>query len=378
MLDDSEGPGNTCRHNNQTYAVGGPAGVLKYPGNYPGEGSGSGNFNWVLNSTGCPTTPTTVAIPRHYYSVDSVEFCDNTIGTANDQWKGFGSGAVSHCQKKNDLTAFVNVHYGQFHRTDLINDGRTFSFTDIITKTPGTRTYAEEMTNYANWFSFYSTRILAAKTLSATAFAYLDKGYRVGFHTLNTPDTAWLDVNDFDATQRSNWNAKLFAINVTNGNTPTLDALLRIGNLFKTGGSGGLPALESGTLPASAADPISPGLSCQSNFHILFTDGATQQVNVPTVAGNADGVEPASFPAGATTDQVLPQINTRLGAAWYPPFKESTAVSDSLADIATYYWATDLRPGLKNDVPAWPGTTTPPLVYPKKEGDGDWETDVAW
>jgi type IV pilus assembly protein PilY1 len=233
------------------------------------------------------------------------------------------------------------------------------------------------MENYANWYAYYRTRILAAKTLSATAFSYLDKGYRVGFHTFNTPDSAWLDVLDFDASQRASWNAKLFGINIGTGlNTPTLDAALRIGSLFETGGAGGLPVLESGNLPSGAKDPIT--LTCQSNYHILFTDGATHQTAVPAVAGKADDVEPGSFPTGTPPNQVLPQISTSLGGPWYAPFMGTGNVADSLSDIATYYWARDLRPAMKNDVPSWPGTVTTAPPYPVKEGDGDWETDVAW
>ena len=59
-------------------------------------------------------------IPRHYYTVDAVEFCDNRNITADAQWRGFGTGT---CQAKNDLTQYKNVRYGPFHRWDLLGIG---------------------------------------------------------------------------------------------------------------------------------------------------------------------------------------------------------------------------------------------------------------
>ena len=38
--------------------------------------------------------------------------------------------------------------------------------------------------------------------------------------------------------------------------------------------------------------------------------------------------------------------------AWPKPFMQGVpAVANTLSDIATYYWARDLRPPLKDDVP---------------------------
>jgi type IV pilus assembly protein PilY1 len=131
-------------------------------------------------------------------------------------------------------------------------------------------------------------------------------------------------------------------------------------------------------LPAGVVDPIT--LSCQSNYHILFTDGTTNQPNIPTVAGVVDNDEnePASFPPEIPPDNVLPNLNPNVGKPWQRPFRQgATPVSSSLSDIATYYWATDLRP-LKNDVPAFPGKISATSTPPVKEGDGDWELDVAW
>ncbi|MEO8508001.1 MAG: PilC/PilY family type IV pilus protein, partial [Betaproteobacteria bacterium] len=398
LLADANGTGDMCRHNNQTYAVGGAAGLFKYPGNWPGEGNGTGNFNQSINS-GCPAVGTTVAIPRHYYTIAAVDFCAELNITANDQWRGFGTGGV--CQEKNDFTKHKNVKYGQFTRHDLFagnpqgypDNGAGVARQWLAGASPGPDN--SESINYANWYAYYSTRLLAGKTTSAIAFSFLTTpatepiAYRVGFHNLGeepspygggTPNV-WVNVDDWTLAHRGNWYNALFGISVSNFKTPTLDAMLRIGNLFETGGAAGVAA-EVNPLPGSAADPISLDaggnpVSCQNNYHILFTDGKTNQIGLPTTAGDQDETIPATLAAIAEVppDQVLP--NLKLGGAWLAPFKQGApAVGNTLADVATYYWARDLRPTLKNDVPSSSGKVT--TVGVTGQGDLDWTKDVAY
>jgi hypothetical protein len=334
----SGAPGSTCRHNNYTYAVGGAAGPFKYgvsPFTFPGEGAGTGKFDTAVVSS-CPAIGTTVQIPRHYYVVDRVEFCDNRIVTPDAQWRGFGAG---NCQlDNNDLQRFKEVRYGKFVRVDLfptnaLDFAGTTNFPYVAGQVyPGGRAWLagagadpsnSESINYANWYAYYSTRLNAAKSTSATAFSYLTPlagepvGYRVGFHNLGEEPTGfggngtpiiWLDVNDWDPTkvvaagktQLQLWYDKLFGISVNNFKTPTLDAMLRIGNLVEkgVGGSAGLPS-SINPLPAAAADPfpINPAtgnpVHCTNNYHILFTDGKTNQVTPVTTPGDQDQIVPS-------------------------------------------------------------------------------------
>ncbi len=77
---------------------------------------------------------------------------------------------------------------------------------------------------------------------------------------------------------------KLFGISITlNRDTPNLEAMVRVGEYFANGGSGDL---------AGSTDPIV--LSCQKNWHMLFTDGITNQPKVPTKdVQNQDKTVPA-------------------------------------------------------------------------------------
>lgn len=411
LLQDANGPGVVCRHNNRTYAImGAPAvgGIWTYgrtnlgdvdPVNKQGP-TVKTPFGYVLNqsgaftqqiSSGCPAVGTTVQIPRHYYVVDTIQFCDNRDVTANAQWRGFGAGS---CVANNDLQRYKEVKYGNFVRVDLFpSNTKLFpgagSFPASATPYPSGRTWLagatpgpdnSESINYANWYAYYSTRLNAAKSTSATAFSFLTNvppdpiQYRVGFHTLGeepvgfggagTP-TIWLDVADWDLAQRTAWYNKLFGVAVSTYKTPTLDAMLRVGNLLETGGAGGLPAYIN-PLPVAAADPIAlkpdgTMITCQNNYHILFTDGKTNQVSAVAVTADQDETVPSSLSmaAGNPIQPVPPDYMlgtlaplATTNAPWPAPFKQGVVVPNTLADVAAYYWARDLRPTLKNDVPS--------------------------
>jgi Tfp pilus tip-associated adhesin PilY1 len=433
MLADANTTGVVCRHNNMTYAVmsGAPGGLFSYPRTgqlldvYAANKTGAttakgyllnqkGNFNQAITS-GCPTIGQTILIPRHYYTVDSVQFCDNRNNIVDDQWRGFGTGVCSPAAPgpipgKNDLTQFKNVKYGQFHRRDLYAASATVTTIVVPAYTPATadangRSWLpgsptpanSEQVNYANWYAMYATRLNAAKTTTATSFANLTTAnplgdYRVGFQNLgeemspyggSTP-LIYVPVGDWTAGQRLTWYNALFGIKVNNFKTPTIDAMIRIGTLVETMAQGGMDAAIN-PLPG-AVDPIPKdanlkSVTCTSNYHVLFTDGATNQAALPAAIGDRDATLPAMPPASApevAPDRVVPTL--KLGGVWPMPFVQGApAVPNTLSDVATYYWARDLRPGFpKKDVPSWPGKgiCTPSGVA--VNCDADWERDVAW
>ena len=61
------------------------------------------------------------------------------------------------------------------------------------------------MTNFANWYAFYRTRILSMKAASGIAFSALDQNSRVGFHTLWENGTLFTNVKDFTAANKQTW-----------------------------------------------------------------------------------------------------------------------------------------------------------------------------
>ncbi len=195
LLADSNANGIVCRHNVQPYAQFGlpqpgilPAALATYPRTnvndaYPANQARPLSKRLSLRpkrrvhytvTSGCPTVGTTVSIPRHYYTVDSVQFCDQADNTPDGQWRGFGTGV---CQAKNDLTVHKFVSYGPFHRWDLIATAAFPSGKPWLLGAAGALTNNagnSESINYANWYANYATRLNAAKTTSANAFTIPD------------------------------------------------------------------------------------------------------------------------------------------------------------------------------------------------------------
>lgn len=193
--------------------------------------------------------------------------------------------------------------------------------------------------SFANWFSYYRARMLAIKSAAGAAFSDLSKtDYRVGFHTINNFGANYLNVLDFTGMSRENW-YKRFYSQTPGGGTPSRAAHIRIGEYFRGNGAAvGLPG---------AIDPIQQ--SCQLNFHFLSTDGYWNEGNPAFAPGNQDDKVP-TLPT--------PVAGLVTGAAWPKLYRENPAAATgsqikvpTLSDIATYYWATDLRPTLPNNVP---------------------------
>lgn len=166
---------------------------------------------------------------------------------------------------------------------------------DCITNAT-TCTFAEESQNFANWYSFYSTRILMMKTATGLAFQTIGNTFRVGMATMNNnTGSDFLGLATFDATQKANWYAKLYATKANNS-TPLREALSNVGRMYAM-------KLSGNTLNgATVVDPIQ--YSCQQNFTILTTDGfwngsTTYDLNGNTV-GNQDGTEVRPMYDGAS------------------------------------------------------------------------------
>jgi type IV pilus assembly protein PilY1 len=242
-----------------------------------------------------------------------------------------GSPATAKCQKKFDITNYPYPRYGRFARTDLL------PATAAYTKGPDARrpdcaaaascTYAEEIQNFANWHSYYRKRLMMMKTATGRAFLPIDDRYRVGFMTINAPSpvnaSTFLKVSPFDSTQRSTWYNVLYNSS-TNGSTPLREALSRVGRYY----AGITSGVNSGMINASNPDPVQ--FSCQQNFALLTTDGywngsTTYNLTGSTV-GNQDNTN-----GGFTTRSIGAYDGGLAGA------------SDTLADVAAYYYKTDLR-----------------------------------
>jgi type IV pilus assembly protein PilY1 len=243
-------------------------------------------------------------------------------------------------------------------------------------------TYTEEIQNYAKWYAYYRTRMQMMKTsvgISFRGFISNPTGtppkpdsLRVGFITIHAADSGsvaaaqYLRIDNFNTTQANNLYTK-FYLQTPGGFTPLRESLSRAGWIFAgklgTGLTTGIPAAD---------DPIQS--SCQKNYSLLTTDGfwnsnAGQDIAGAAV-GNWDNIDNNLYtPAGVTpayTDPVSSRATGTYDGNILPGTVAGTnpGGSGTLADVALYYYMTDLRGGTdRNNKPTGPATspnTTPP------------------
>ncbi|MDY0057440.1 MAG: PilC/PilY family type IV pilus protein [Methyloversatilis sp.] len=195
-------------------------------------------------------------------------------------------------------------------------DGTETAVTSFTWAGGVTRTLDQEKQNFANWYTYSRSRLNAAKGGVSYAFSTLGQNYRVGFRTINGT-SGWLDIptnGTFSDTNRSNFFTSLFGASA-DSNTPLRVSLWNAGAYFKT------------------PDPWGPNvggapLSCRQSFSILTTDGYYNDgTSTFSTVGNADGTKGR------------PYADTQ---------------SNTLADIAMYYYDTDLQPDIEDNVPTTP------------------------
>ena len=313
--------GAYCRVNGRVYAsianpgVGAalPAATNAY--NYPDatfkfgdDGTGNGNGKTFTTAN---TNPVTVS-PPFYYNLASMQWCD--------AWTGGNCGA-----RRDPLTNKIKTRYGAFTRVDI-----TPANCPVTSGCPGGRSYAAEMTNFANWYAYYRDRINMMKTGVGRAFGGLDDNYRVGFMTIHTTSTStsnFLQNKTFDAAQKTTWYNKLYSIS-PNDSTPLRAALSTAGQMYAG---------------KALVDPVQ--YSCQKNFTILSTDGfwnggAGFKIDNSAI-GNQDNVL-ANAPRPKYDGNLLPTTAASASSG-------TKGGAETLSDVALYYYNTDLRTsGLSN------------------------------
>jgi type IV pilus assembly protein PilY1 len=209
----------------------------------------------------------------------------------------------------------------------------------------------DERQNFANWYSFYRSRALAAQTSTNLALADASENLRLGWQALGTSDscilvTANANCRGISSTSSTAYDNRLRPFTGAhraafftwlgdvyyNQSTPLLQAVARVGELLKTTGNESPYAFQPGTSEA-------PVYGCRASYSLVVTDGIW---NSALNSGNVDGTA-ATLPDG---QQYSPQA----------PFQDGTA--STLADLAFLYWRTDAQPGLDNKVPPYNTVST--------------------
>jgi type IV pilus assembly protein PilY1 len=217
---------------------------------------------------------------------------------------------------------------------------------------------SKEAQNYANWYTYYRTRINTAKTTLGLAFADVrgtpndadltDNDYlhaRIGYTSIdfvkscknngswtctydstNTP----IAIATFDAAQKSSFYDHLYGawadLQQKKG-TPTRTALESAGKMYQN---------KSG--------PIQ--YSCQKNYSILMSDGYwnTGDANLNPSVGDRDCGTCTSLSNPDTSSKSLYGTATKITPD-YPQF-DSTKTANTMADVAFYYYNQNLRPDI--------------------------------
>jgi type IV pilus assembly protein PilY1 len=295
--------------------------------------------------TTCALATPAGAAPAGFGNAVTVRWCKTPTDASSPLAVSGNSGAPAtpRCRKNFDRTTHPYPRYGRFKRTDIISSGTFTKGPNAIRPdcAGASCSYAEEIQNFANWYTFYRNRLALMKTATGRAFLSIDNRYRIGFITINPNDpvtaSKFLAVDAFEpgaGLQKQNWYTKLYAQN-TNGSTPLREALSRVGRYY----AGRVGASASGTINEGmgTADPMQ--YSCQQNFALLTTDGYWNGSGGQNLSGSGVG----------TPDSSNSGFMTRASGSY-----DGGLASETLADVAAYYYVTDLRttgPLAENNVP---------------------------
>lgn len=219
---------------------------------------GAGGDGWVSTSY----------FPATYWVLD-------TACSASDLW-------ASSC---------VTAPDGRKLRRYEIKSGNTF---------PSGRSYADELQNFANWWSYYRKRKLMLAGAMGNVLADLS-GMRLGVVAFNrrSSDVTMVDADGTDDAANRRTVAGSFYVNPADSGTPTTATLKYIGEQYRT-------------------NPNAIQYSCQRNNAFIVTDGFANDTATPP------SYDASLYGSGA-------------------PFATTTA--NSLADVALAYFTLNLRDG---------------------------------
>ena len=212
-----------------------------------------------------------------------------------------------------------STYTGSPERADCIADGDA----------PNTCTYTEELQNFANCYSYYRSRGLAAKGTLALVLSNHDD-LRVGFAEFNgQSNVIGVDqLNESPITgHKADVLAKLYATDDSSGNNNMRTALQRTGNYFECGSQAIVNEAQNKN-PGDRGCPVfgAPIGNCQHNFTLIVSAGFWGGVS-PKVEADSDS--DSKFDGG----------------------KFASKDANTLADVAMFYYKRDLHPDLVDEVP---------------------------
>lgn len=341
--------GSTCKRN----------GIDQRDSNSSDYDNSDGDYDWPYRVNGTSYTTGALRLSNpHYYLIEPREYCTdetltvcqaaqstshpvpayvrfcNSLNAADNKSTITVAGSCQakvSANKSNAVLNYIYARYGRFRRVDILPSGTYTKYPDRIDCVSSVCSYAEEMTNFSNWFAYYRTRLMMMKSAAGSAFSTIDNSYRVGFITINpgskVAEGKYLKIDNFESTHKEAWYKKFYASTATGG-TPLRQALSRVGRHYA--------GVTTGINDGMSGDPVQ--FACQQNFAILTTDGYWNQDAGVTIGNGAIGNQ----------DNTDGGYSKRADGAYDGGLTGST---DTLADVAMYYYQTDLRPNMDDKVP---------------------------
>ncbi len=252
----------------------------------------------------------------------------------------------------------------------------------------------DEQQNFANWYSFYRTRYLATITALHLVMPKLEGRIRLAWQGTST--TSGDFCTDLSGSACKGWGG----VNVDNGLKPFAGThrnnfylwLTRLGSGASLGGTSMRAAMKRVgdhlsnqqrycDDPTTVLSMANPARSCRDNVHIMVTDGE-----------NRDSFSVGELPAGGDVDSTAFALGESGFAIAYTPQvpytdypldpKPSAKNTYTLADIALYYWARDLVPGLENNIlpyiPDQTGATAAEQTWNPRNNPATWQHIVNY
>lgn len=292
-------------------------------------------------SVGPSCTPNIVNLSNAFHSkFDSFR----AVGIGGDD-----AGSASNALSPRDIPAGVRtvgstVHEGGFYY-ERAADGSLFL---VAMNNVG----QDQRNNFANWYSYYRTRSLMARSALTTAFAKRDDSIRIAYQNLTANpfgDTSTIEPF-IGAARTAFFKWLLVDRGFGGGATPNRAATERAITFFSSGYAFGKGTGANGKYnPYWENIPGQPGggleLTCRQNFHLLVTDGYWN-ADVP-VDANPKPSQTFDLPDRRRYSGSSP--NTRV--YWNETRPVIGVATPSLADVGFRSWATDLRGDLADKVP---------------------------
>ena len=286
-------------------------------------------FNFPLTLYGNP----------YYYTISQVQYCStqdsrtaratsdlrSPMGSTTYKYVRYGTGAATF-----DPQAFTRV---DIKATGILVNG-------VPAANPSGRTYAQEMSNFAKWYAFYRTRMLAMKTaggLRVLGAEREERARRLPHAPRTTPPLTFLNVTPFNAANKATWFSHLYARDSERAARHCRTPHGASANTSRTPAAPGCPGVD-----LTRADPPRPGNASRTTTCCRPT-GTGTVFSITRRVGDQDlnGARPCPGPSPAS----------RPGARSRGPFVEgTTATSNTLADLAMRYWIRDIRPGVADKV----------------------------